>query len=99
MGSFANAGKFRRFDVKDDKGEGIVRKRRKTEFCMCRNLFPMWAAGKPAVDAGKNVPLSTRDFPLPEAGKNRRKAVKGLAFLTVHSPNVQNGYKHILLAE
>jgi len=43
----------------------------------------MWAAGKPAVDAGKNVPLSTRDFPLPEAGKNRRKAVKGLAFLTV----------------
>jgi len=46
-------------------------------------FFPASTAEKTAVDAGKNSPVPTGYFYLPEAGKNRRKTVKGPDFLTV----------------
>jgi len=46
-------------------------------------FFPASTAEKTTVDAGKNGPVPTGYFSLPEAGKNRRKTVKGLDFLTV----------------
>jgi hypothetical protein len=47
-------------------------------------FFPASTAGKTAMDAGKNGPVPTGVFSLPEAGKVRRTAVKGLDFLTVY---------------
>ena len=47
-------------------------------------FFPASTAEKTTVDAGKNGPVPTGVFSLPEAGKVRRTAVKGLDFLTVH---------------
>ena len=48
-------------------------------------FFLASTAEKTALDAGKNGPVPTGVFSLPEAGKVRRKAVKGLDFLTVYT--------------
>jgi len=50
----------------------------------CAGIFSGVHCIKTAIDAGKNGPVPTGYFSLPEAGKNRRKAVKGLDFLTVY---------------
>jgi len=48
-------------------------------------------AEKTAVDAGKNGPVPTGVFSLPEAGKVRRTALKGLDFLTVYTTVYRTG--------